>query len=265
MGEAASPQPDWQRLAAGARELGVALDPVALARLRRYLELLLEWNRRFNLTAVTRPDEVLDRHFLDSLSCARAVHLESVHSLLDLGSGAGFPGLVLKIAFPHLEVTLVDAVEKRLRFLERVAADLELEGVRTVHARAEDAGTAARSARKGAYQGPLLREQFDLVTARAVAPLAVLVEWMLPFVRIGGSALAMKGPHADEELRAALPAISETGGGSPHLVRLTLPGTDLERVLVRIPKERPTPDRYPRPPGSARKRPLGQEPLRKGG
>ena len=175
--------------------------------------------------------------------------------MADIGTGAGFPGLVLKIAFPHLDVTLIDAVQKRLAFLDRVCEELGLVSVRTLHARVEAA--AALPGAPGRPVQPTLREQFDVVTARAVARLNVLTEWTLPFCRVGGSVVAMKGPDVAEEVEEATTAIQTLGGGEPGVVQLQLPETDLGRSLVTIPKIRPTPRRYPRPPGSARKSPLG--------
>jgi 16S rRNA (guanine527-N7)-methyltransferase len=254
--------PDWDRFAGRAGSFGVLLTPAQTGQLQRYLELLCEWNRKFNLTAIERPEEILDKHFLDSLSCALAISFPAAGSLIDVGSGAGFPGLVLKIAFPHLELVLLDALEKRLRFLDRVVEELELAGVRTLHARAEDAAGALppaykRKSPRPRPAGPLLREQFDVVTARAVARLNVLVEWLLPFARVGGSVVAMKGPDVAEEVAEARPAIELLGGGPAVAHPLVLPGTDLGRSLVRIPKLKPTPRAYPRLPGTARKAPLG--------
>jgi 16S rRNA (guanine527-N7)-methyltransferase len=241
---AASP-PRSARLARGAEELGVPLDARALDAFTVYLEELALWNQRFNLTAIEDPDEILVKHFLDSLSCATVVDLRAARSLIDVGTGAGFPGLALKIAFPHLRVVLLDALEKRLRFLERLAERLGLEGVTTLHARAEDAGRA-----------PEWREQSGVVTARAVARLDTLCEYSLPFAAVGGVFVAQKGPEVDEELSQASRAIRTLGGGSPRLRTLTLPGSDVRRSLITVPKTGPTPAAYPRRPGSARKHPL---------
>jgi 16S rRNA (guanine527-N7)-methyltransferase len=177
--------------------------------------------------------------------------------LIDVGSGAGFPGLVLKIAYPHLQVTLLDSLEKRLRFSERVGEALGLEGIRPVHARAEDAAAPpGRRSRRGSVQPPHLRERFDVVTARAVARLQVLVEWSLPFARVGGCFVAMKGPDVGEEVGEARKAIARLGGGEPQVRTFQLPGANVGRSLVRIDKVKPTPLDLPRPPGTARKTPL---------
>jgi 16S rRNA (guanine527-N7)-methyltransferase len=233
------------RLAQGAAALGVPLDARALDAFALYLEELTLWNQRFNLTAIEDPDEIIVKHFLDSLSCAAVLDLPAARSLIDVGSGAGFPGLALKIAFPHLRLVLLDALEKRLRFLDRLAERLGMEAVTTLHARAEDAGRA-----------PEWREQFDVVTARAVARLDTLCEYCLPFAAVGRVFVAQKGPEVAEELSQAARAIRTLGGGSPSLRTLTLPGSDVRRSLITIPKALATPAAYPRRPGSARKHPL---------
>lgn len=238
------PAPGWESLAAHARSLGVVLTEDQVAALRCYTDLLCEWNRRFNLTAVQRPHEILSKHLLDSLSCALLLDFREHQTLIDVGTGAGFPGLPLKIAYPHLKVTLLDAVQKKLRFIERVAEELGLRDVCALHARAEDAG-----------RDPALRERFDVVTARAVARLNVLAEWTLPLARRGGFVLAMKGPGPAGELEEAAGAIELLGGGKVDVREFVLPGTDLKRSLVRIVKAAAIPAEYPRKAGSARKRP----------
>ena len=234
-----------RRLAAGAERFGIDLNRQQLDSYGEYLRLLLDWNQRFNLTAIEAPEAVIDKHFVDSLSCVVALDFSSIRHLADVGTGAGFPGLVLKIAFPHLEVLLLDAVEKRLRFLRGVTEALGLTGVTTLHARAEAAGC-----------DPARRGQFDVAVARAVAPLNTLAEYCLPFVRTGGWFLAQKGPDMPAELGAAQPAIRKLGGGEPRVHPLTLPGTDIGRSLVLIRKVTPTPREYPRLPGTPKKHPL---------
>lgn len=247
MPESAALDPHWQRLREDAEALGVLLSPEQVSALGVYRDLLCEWNQRFNLTAIEDPEEVLTKHFLDSLTVARVVDLRRQVSLIDVGTGAGFPGLVLKIAFPHLRVTLLDSLEKRLRFLDRVTEALDLKDVTTVHARAEDAArTGPRS----------LRERFDVVTARAVARLRVLAEWTLPFARVGGVLIAMKGPDAGDEIEEAGPALRRLGGKVERVEELVLPRTDVGRSLVLIVKEKPTPRDLPRRPGTAKKDPL---------
>lgn len=249
-----TPPADWTPVIHGAQSFGVELHPDQIAALDRYLAMLLEWNQRFNLTAIEAPSEVLTKHFLDSLSCAQAVDFTRQRSLIDVGTGAGFPGMVLKILYPHLQVTLLDAVQKRLNFLQRVAEDLNLTGLQTLHARAEDA--AAYAPRPGTCSAQGLRETFDVVTARAVARLNVLLEWTLPFARVGGVFVAMKGPDIADEVEEAKPATRRLGGGSAEIHVFQLPGSDLGRSLVVVPKVRPTPRDLPRLPGTARKSPL---------
>lgn len=247
MPEPASQGPHWQRLREDAEAFGVLLSPDQLAALAVYRDLLCEWNRRFNLTAIEDPEEVLTKHFLDSLSVAGMVDLGRQKSLIDVGTGAGFPGLVLKIAYPRLRITLLDSLEKRLRFLDRMAEALELKDVTTVHARAEDA----------ARPGPgTLRERFDVVTARAVARLRVLAEWALPFARVGGVMVAMKGPDVGDEMEEAGPALRRLGGKVDRVEELVLPRTDVGRSLVLISKVKSTPKDLPRRPGTAKKDPL---------
>lgn len=238
---------EWllDRLAAGAHSFGIALAHGQLANYRTYLRLLLEWNQRFNLTAIETPGAVVDKHFIDSLSCATALDFTACSQLVDVGTGAGFPGLVLKIAFPHLKLLLLDAVNKRLRFLSRVTEALQLTDVTTLHARAEEAG-----------RDPTRRDRFDIAVARAVAPLNVLAEYCLPLVRIGGSFLAQKGPEIAAELAAAQPALQTLGGGEASVRSLTLPQTEIGRSLVLIPKIAATPRAYPRLPGTPKKHPL---------
>jgi 16S rRNA (guanine527-N7)-methyltransferase len=233
------------RLREGALALGLSLTDSQLGQFARYLALLLEWNQRFNLTAIAAPDEVIDKHFLDSLSCATIVDLTTVQRLADVGTGPGFPGVVLKIAYPHLELLLLDSVAKRLRFLDQVVESLGLEGVTTCHARAEDAG-----------RDPRWRERCDLTVARAVARLNTLAEYCLPLTRVGGRFLAQKGPQMQDELAEASPALRRLGGGAPSVTTLTLPGTDLGRSLIVIPKVAPTPPEFPRLPGTPKKHPL---------
>jgi 16S rRNA (guanine527-N7)-methyltransferase len=244
------PDPEFDRLLQdrlrpGASTLGLSLDDRQIDQFRSYLHLLTDWNRRFNLTAIDEPEAVIDKHFLDSLSCAVALDLTAVQRVVDVGTGAGFPGIALKIAFPHLELLLLDSVEKRLRFLQRVTESLGMSGVTTTHARAEETG-----------RNPRWRGAFDLATARAVARLNTLAEYCLPLVRVGGSFLAMKGPDIQEELSEARTALQTLGGGEPSVRTLTLPGTSIGRSLVLVPKVRPTPGAYPRLAGTPKKHPL---------
>lgn len=216
-----------------------------LAQFAVYEALLLEWNDRISLTAIREPRAIRIRHFLDSLSCATVTGPLDGMSLIDVGSGAGFPGLPLKILFPSVRLTLVDSVVKKARFLERVVSQLDLRQVIVIADRAEALG-----------QDPIHREQYDWVVARAVAELSVLAELLLPLARIGGAALAQKGDSAQAESAAAAQAITTLGGDQVRITPVRLPETDLTHNLISISKIRPTPARYPRRPGIPAKRPL---------
>jgi len=232
-----------QLLVQTAAAWGLTLDEVQLDLLRRFADELERWNQHTNLTAVRDRDEIYRRHFLDSLSLA-AFWDEPPGSLVDLGTGGGFPGLPLKILRPAISLTLVDSVGKKTAFLEHVSRRLGLEGVRVLTARAEELGRQRAE-----------RERYDLVTARAVAELRVLVEYGLPLLRVGGRMLAPKGAGAFEEAAAAANAIELLGGELAAVEPLSLPGLDARAVVV-IDKVAPTDARYPRPVGTPARKPL---------
>lgn len=224
---------------------GCALDGVAMERFRVYVRVLSSWNGRFNLTRITDVRGIYVKHFADSLALFRLPEVRFGLELLDVGSGAGFPGLALKIARPDLRVTLCDSLGKRVGFLVEAAADIGVE-TRCVHGRAEDL----------AREGAGYRDRFPVATARAVAPLRVLVEWCMPFVRPGGVFVAMKGRGCAEELADARRAIGLLGGEMERVVEYELPLEQGERSLVVIRKVFETPRRFPRRPGEAARRPL---------
>ncbi|MBI3743053.1 MAG: 16S rRNA (guanine(527)-N(7))-methyltransferase RsmG [Chloroflexi bacterium] len=236
-----------QRLADGARALGITLSPQQLDAFRLYRDELLEWNQRFNLTAITDPLEVETKHFLDSLTLVPAVPdgLGAHSPLVDVGAGAGFPGLVIKIACPDLSLTLIEATGKKARFLEHIVARLSLRDVHIVARRAEEAA-----------HDPSLREAFHLVAARALAPMPVLAELTLPFCAVGGLVVAHKRGDISEELRQAERAIRTLGGRLREVKPVAVPGLEDERSLVVLEKIAPTPAAYPRRPGIPTKRPL---------
>ncbi len=225
--------------------LGISLSEGQLGQFLRYYELLAEWNGRMNLTAITEYQEVLKKHFVDSLSLTRVCSPERIGSLIDVGTGAGFPGLALKIAFPGLQVTLLDSLNKRIRFLEAVIEELKLKDVKAVHSRAED------YAATGSW-----REGFDLCVSRAVANLSTLSEYCIPFVKIGGYFIAYKSEKADSEVSEARKAINLLGGRIKERAEFTLPDSDIRRSLVVVEKARRTPEKYPRKAGLPSKEPI---------
>ncbi len=224
-------------------ECGIAYNDEAISRLDRYAALLVEWNEKMNLTAITDPEGIVIKHFLDCALLLKHVNIPTGASVIDVGTGAGFPGMVLKILRPDIKLTLLDGLNKRLTFLNEVAKSLGLE-VTTTHIRAEEAG-----------KNPLYREKFDLVTARAVAELRVLYEYCLPLCRIGGTFCSMKGPSAEEELKNAGKAKAILGGGKAHITTETLTGEEV-RTFVITKKISQTPPKYPRISAKISKQPL---------
>ncbi|MCO7175264.1 16S rRNA (guanine(527)-N(7))-methyltransferase RsmG [Sporolactobacillus kofuensis] len=223
----------------------IQLSAVQSQQFQRYFELLIEWNEKMNLTAITDEKEVAIKHFFDSLTPVFYFSFRDIRTLCDVGSGAGFPGIPLKILFPELKLTIVDSLKKRLAFLQTVVDSLALDHVTLCHDRAE---TFAHKSD--------MREQFDLVTARAVAKLSVLTEYCLPLVRQGGSFIALKGMNAEDEVQQADHAIHQLGGTFGQSVALDLPEESGKRVLVCINKTSSTPGKYPRKPGVPAKNPL---------
>ena len=230
----------------GAKELGINLSERQVEQFMRYKELLQEWNEKMNLTAITEDREVMTKHFLDCMTINKALEMNNQKTVIDIGTGAGFPGLVIKIAFPHLKITLVDALKKRLNFLQVVIDELGLTDIECVHSRAEDLG------KNKAY-----REGFDICASRAVANLAVLSEYTLPFVKVDGYLIALKGQKLDEELEQGQKAIQILGGQLEEVVHTGVPFTDLDHKIAKIKKVKPTATKYPRKAGEPTKSPLG--------
>lgn len=224
---------------------GVALTSQQLDQFEQYYQLLIEWNQKMNLTAITERNEVYEKHFFDSLTPLRFFSLNEVQTLIDVGSGAGFPGIPLKICFPHLHLTILDSLNKRINFLAEVVRHLNLSDVSLIHGRAEEAGHRNE-----------LREQFDISTARAVAKLPVLAEYCLPFVKKGGIFFAMKGAQIEEEVKTSKKAVSSLGGEIREVQSLSLPFEKSERNIVFISKIKATPSKYPRKPGLPAKKPI---------
>ena len=230
----------------GALELGIQLTERQIEQFMQYKKLLIEWNEKMNLTAITEDREVITKHFLDCLTIHNALDMEKINTLVDIGTGAGFPGLVIKIAYPHIHVTLVDALKKRLTFLDTVINELGLTKVECMHGRAEDLG-----------KNNDFREKFEVCASRAVANLAVLSEYTLPFVKQEGYLIALKGQKLDEELEQGKKAIQILGGTLESVVEAKVPCTDLNHRIAKIRKVKVTPKKYPRKAGEPTKSPLG--------
>ena len=222
-------------------EIELSLDEIE--KLYKFMYLLLEWNEKINLTAITEPEDIILKHFVDSITIRK--YIKSENKVLDMGTGAGFPGIPLKIISSDTYFTLVDSLNKRIIFLNEVCDKLKLDKIENIHSRAEEL------AKNKKY-----REQYDVVTSRAVARLASLVEYMLPFVKVGGRCICMKGSNVDEELIEAKKAINVLGGEIEKVDKFLLPNSDIERNIVIIKKIKNTSCKYPRKPGTATKQPI---------
>ena len=225
--------------------LDIVLDDVQKQQFHRFYEILVEWNSFMNLTGITEFQEVLVKHFLDSLACVKAVDLAKVKKVMDIGTGAGFPGVPLKIAFPHLEECLLDSLKKRVTFLEETFDLLGFDKITAIHGRAEE------FAKNKAY-----REQYDLCVSRAVSNLSTLSEYCLPYVKKGGVFISYKSGKVQEEAEGAARAIKLLGGEIKDICYFTLPDSEIERSLVVIEKVKNTPGKYPRKAGTPLKEPL---------
>lgn len=226
-------------------EKGITLSPEQLAQFDRYYELLVEWNEKINLTAITEKEEVYLKHFYDSITAAFYFDFTKPIHLCDVGAGAGFPSIPIKIAFPHLHITIVDSLNKRITFLKHLADELELDHVQFIHDRAETFG-----------QRKEYREAFDVVTARAVARMSVLSELCLPLVKTNGYFVAMKGVNGQVELEEGQKAITVLGGKVTDVQSFSLPVEESERTVITIEKIKKTPKKYPRKAGTPNKTPI---------
>jgi len=227
------------------QEKGITLQPVQLEQFERYYQELVTWNEKMNLTGITEREQVYTKHFYDSISLAFHLDFSSIQSLADIGSGAGFPGIPLKICFPHIKLTIVDSLSKRISFLQHLCNELKLSDVQLIHGRAED---IARQ--------PAHRDAYDLVTARAVARLSLLNEFCLPFAKKNGLFAAMKGSDPAEELAEAQYSLKELRGSYEKVESFSLPVEESARHIIFIRKSGATPAKYPRKAGIPAKAPL---------
>ena len=223
--------------------LGVRFSVEQIEQFYKYMNLLIEWNEKMNLTAITEPKEIILKHFIDSLTILK--YIDDNSKLVDVGTGAGFPGVPLSIMNPTLKITLVDSLNKRLIFLQEVVKELNLKNIEIVHARAEEFG-----------QNKNYREKFDIATSRAVANLATLSEYLVPLVKIGGKIISMKASNAKEEINDAQKAIEVLGGKIEKIEEFNLPESDIGRTIIIIDKNKCTPAIYPRKAGTPAKEPI---------
>lgn len=229
----------------GLEELDIMLENDKTDKFKIYKELLKEWNDKINITAIREDREIDIKHFLDSLTVLTAGYIKDGDKLIDIGTGGGFPGLPIKIVNENINVTLLDSLNKRIKFLNEVINELGLEGIETIHGRAEDYGVDSD-----------YREKFDISVSRAVASLNVLSEYCLPFVKVGGHFLAMKGPEVSQEVETSKNAIRKLGGEIKDIFELKLPFIDNKRTIVVIKKIQKTPTQYPRKSGTPTRKPL---------
>ena len=226
-----------------AKKIDIELCDQDIEKFYNYMNLLLEWNEKINLTAITEVDDIILKHFIDSITVLK--YINKNEKIVDVGTGAGFPGIPIAILKPNCEITLLDSLNKRILFLQAVIRNINLKNTITIHSRAEDFG-----------QDTKIREKYDISISRAVANLATLVEYLLPLVKIGGKCICMKGANADEEIQNAKFAIKELGGKIINVEKLNLPDSDIERTIVIIEKIKNTPAKYPRKAGIPTKQPL---------
>ena len=225
--------------------LSIELNEKQVSQFIKFYELLVEWNKVMNLTGITEYEEVVEKHFVDSLSIVKTLDINKINSVIDIGTGAGFPGIPLKIAFPHLKITLLDSLNKRIKFLNTVIDELGLEDIHTIHGRAED------FAKQIEY-----REVYDLCVSRAVANLATLSEYCIPYVKVNGMFVPYKSGDIDEELQLSVKAVQILGGKLEDTYKFQLPGTDIGRSFVKIKKIKNTGKKFPRKAGLPSKEPL---------
>ena len=233
----------FQKIDKYLNELQIKLDKKQLNQFFDYMNLLIDWNKKINLTAITLPEEIILKHFIDSMTISKYIPQDAY--LVDVGTGAGFPGIPLKILRKDIKIVLVDSLNKRINFLNEVINKLQLDNIKTIHARAEEFG-----------QDKNYRESFDIVTSRAVANLSTLSEYLLPLVKVDGKCICMKGPNINEEIEQGKNAIKVLGGTISNIYEFNLPLSDIGRTIIEISKKSSTNLKYPRKAGMPSKEPL---------
>ena len=225
-----------------AKQIEIELTKEQIEKYYNYMNLLLEWNEKINLTAIIEPREIILKHFVDSLTIAK--YIKDDEKLIDVGTGAGFPGIPLSIVKENTDIVLLDSLNKRINFLEEVKENLKLENITTIHGRAEEFGKNKNE-----------REKYDIAMSRAVASLNILLEYLLPLVKVGGRAICMKGSNI-EEIENAKNALEILGGKIEKIEEITLPNSDIKRNIIIVKKVKNTPSKYPRKPGTPSKEPI---------
>lgn len=225
-----------------AKQIEIELTKEQIEKYYNYMNLLLEWNEKINLTAIINPKEIILKHFVDSLTIAK--YIKNDEKLIDVGTGAGFPGIPLSIVKENTDIVLLDSLNKRINFLQEVKENLRLENITIIHGRAEEFGKNKKE-----------RETYDIATSRAVAPLNILLEYLLPLVKVGGKAICMKGSNI-EEIENAKNALEILGGQIEKIEEITLPNSDIKRNIIIVKKVKNTPSKYPRKPGTPSKEPI---------
>lgn len=229
--------------------MDIDLDDKKLHQFETFKMMLWEWNKKMNLTAITKEEEIIDKHFIDSLTIIKTGYIRENIRLIDVGTGAGFPGIPLKIAVPDIKLVLIDALKKRTVFIKEVITQLKLDDIEVIHVRAEEIGQDKR-----------YRERFDVCVSRAVASLDVLSEYCIPLVKLGGVFISQKGPNIENELNYdSKKAIEILGGSIKDIIQIYLPKTDIERKLITIDKIKQTPTKFPRKPAKVKKYPIAAE------
>ena len=234
-----------QRIQESFKNINIDLTDEQASNLYTYYEMLVEWNKVMNLTGITEFEDVLLKHFIDSVAVCQITDMSKIKSVMDVGTGAGFPGMPLKIVFPHLKITLLDSLNKRIQFLNAVIEKLQLDEIDTIHGRAEDFG-----------RDPKYREQYDLCVSRAVANLSSLSEYCVPFVKVGGRFISYKAGEVEEEVTSASKAVRTLHCEPAVVEKITLPESDLSRSFVIIKKKGHLDKKYPRKAGMPTKNPL---------